>query len=1228
MSLKFKTANQLFRQGKLDAAIAAYREAIAVNPGFPHAHHNLGEALVKAGRLDEAEVAFGRAVELNPQAVWSLFKLGEVLRWQERFEEAIGFLQQAVELKSDVAEFNLGLGATLVRLGSVGEEADACLRRAVELNPSLAEAYFYLGVAADRRHQWSEAVEFYRRGLELNPSGVECGLGWAEALGKLGRWSEAVQKYRQMKLASGESGEVCFGLGQALGQLGRWEEAVVEYRRAVALGFPGAEVRHHLGYALMQLEHWGEAEVELRKATELHPGSAVVWQQLGDVLRELGKKDEVVESKSSIESMSSVIPNEFPSDLTLPPIFENNNYTFIEEKVRDFVNKNTEYTLSVSIIILVNQNSEEFILKTLAALTHQTYPHNLIEVILANSQKCLSTKIDKYRSHFNLVLLDLPRNGAVGGSAYNQAFKKINSDCFITLDYDLIPSPQLVEEFMKILHVTSQAVIIGGRGFVNGKELTEAEIIANINVLSSLSNQIANTDVGERAEDQKILEDQINIIKQTKLLKKEKYPFRAFLSCNAAYPRKLLEKVSLFDEDLEHFGLQDKEFGYRIYNAGFYFMPALNAIGFHQDSIRSRCSKENSSGPHYSNKIVFEQKCPVSWYRKYKPLEIYEVPKVSIYIPSYNNGKFIKEAVDSALNQTYTDLEVCICDDGSNDNTLEVLEENYANNPRVRWVTQENGGIGKASNTAIKMCKGMYIGQLDSDDVLKPKAVEILVDYLDNHQVGCVYSSCARIDSQGNYVRDEYNWRFFSREKLLMTSIVHHFRMFRKRDWMRTEGFNEKLLNAVDYDMFLKLSEVCSFYHINQKLYLRRIHGKNTSVINEKKQDDNTLTVISYALERMKLAKVWEVYSPDPTMPRKVAFRKQEQMQIFFYPDYRKNNTYQSLLYSCLPQKYSCCDGTIEDALEASRDAPGLVIFHLHWTLNIMATAKTCMEAEKCKNLFLKKMFEFLSLGGSLIWTIHNALPHKCEYLKQEIELRNILAQAAQKIHIHSKQSIPEIEKYTKLPLDKIQISPHGNYVGAYPNTVERKTARGHFGFSPEETVFLFLGQIRYYKGIDLLLEAFAKVHKIYPQTRLIIAGKPVDAIDKNNFDFSTEVLNSVLLIKKYIPGDELQLYFNSADAVVLPYRKILTSGSVLLALSFSRPVIAPKCGMIEEVIQNGYNGFIYEPERIELLIQAMSQVVNLKPEDKEKLYEQSIHSVLNLSWDRMAKDIYQQLSN
>ncbi|MDY7005635.1 MAG: tetratricopeptide repeat protein [Cyanobacteriota bacterium] len=334
----FKTANQLLRSGKLDDAVAAYREAIALNPGFSYGHHNLGEALVKVGRIDEAIAAFRQAVAINPQASWSLYKLGVLLQGEGQFQEALGYLRRAVEQKTDVPEFYLGLGGVLVKLGQ-WSEAEQCLDKVVNMLYANAgkfhgtslqtEAYYYLGAAKSGQQQWSEAVEFYRRSWEMSPGGVDCCLGLAEALGKLGQWSEAVEFYRQAVALSGESGEVLFGLGQALGQLGRWDEAVVEYGRAISLGFAGAEVRHHLGYALgqlgrweeavveyrqvlevnpksavvrhqlgyglMRLGRWREAEVELRKVLEVNPKSAVVWQQLGDVLRELGERNEAVE---------------------------------------------------------------------------------------------------------------------------------------------------------------------------------------------------------------------------------------------------------------------------------------------------------------------------------------------------------------------------------------------------------------------------------------------------------------------------------------------------------------------------------------------------------------------------------------------------------------------------------------------------------------------------------------------------------------------------------------------------------------------------------------------------------------------------------------------------------------------------------------------------------------------------------------------------------------------
>jgi glycosyltransferase involved in cell wall biosynthesis len=956
-----------------------------------------------------------------------------------------------------------------------------------------------------------------------------------------------------------------------------------------------------------------------RNISELHSYSS---QAIAKISKNITFKTPVIKKyqKAKIKG--------FPPDLILPPFpGENNNYTFIEKQVKDFVSSKQTCCLSVSIIVPF-YHSELILANTLAAIANQTYPQHLIETIVVNSSDSEKIKavIEKYQQILNITHLKLKQESIPLTATQNIGIKTANNDYLIVLDSDMLPSPQLVEAYMKYFHVTEKVALIGERRFVDTRKISEDLVANNIEVVFKLPDANTQKDIWQREGDLKVLDSQHKIYEKSDYLKKDRYPFRAFVSCNVAFSRKLIEKIGFFDESISHWGFRDKEFGYRIYNEGYYFIPVMDALALHQDTLEGR-DKQDKQTNHKAEEKLFEQKCPLGWYRNYQPDKTYEIPKVSIYIPSYNNGKYIKEAVDSVLNQTYTDVEVCICDDGSTDNTLQVLEENYRDNPKVKWVAQTNGGIGKASNTAVRMCRGMYIGQLDSDDLLKPEAVATLVEFLDKENHGCVYSSCERIDAEGNYLQDEYSYPQFSREKMMLTSIAHHFRMFRRRDWLRTDGFNEQLLNAVDYDMFLKLSEVSSFHHLEKMLYLRRWHGKNTSFVNETKQSSNTHIVLTYALERMRLADKWEVYAPDPETPRKVSYRRKQALtNIFFFPDYRKSNNYQSLMYSQLPDNYALYSGDIGDALEAIKDGIGKIVFHLHWTNYILKKAENLVEAEKLKNQFLKKLFEFLSEGGTLIWTIHNILPHDFPYIKQEIELRNIICAAAQTLHIHSQKSLPEIQQYLNIPLEKVKIIPHGNYIGVYPNHIDKVEARHRFGFSEEQTVFLFLGQIRKYKGIEDLIFAFDEVQQNFPNTHLLIAGKPVESIKIEEVDISDEAKIKITLIQEYIPEDELQWFLNAADIMVLPYKKILTSGSLLNALSFSCPVIAPRVGMTEEVIKDGYNGFLYELGNVKSLTKTMFKIAALDKHTKKRLFEQSLTSVQDLTWDKIAIKLFAEL--
>ena len=250
------------------------------------------------------------------------------------------------------------------------------------------------------------------------------------------------------------------------------------------------------------------------------------------------------------------------------------------------------------------------------------------------------------------------------------------------------------------------------------------------------------------------------------------------------------------------------------------------------------------------------------------------VPKVSIYIPAYNVQDYILEAIESVLLQSYQNLEVCICDDGSTDQTSEVIHRHYQHHSRVHYQRIENSGIGKASNVAISMCRGFYIGQLDADDTLKPHAVETMVKFMEaNQHIACAYSAYESIDEKGKTLGLGYRWPLFSREKMLSTMIVHHFRFFKKDAWKHIGGFNESIKASVDYDFFLRMSLELPFYHLNKVLYRYRINPKSISHSHYQVQTQNQYQAVKRALSFYHLEEQWEPYIRFKHKKRNLWFR-------------------------------------------------------------------------------------------------------------------------------------------------------------------------------------------------------------------------------------------------------------------------------------------------------------------------------------------------------------------
>jgi glycosyltransferase involved in cell wall biosynthesis len=130
-------------------------------------------------------------------------------------------------------------------------------------------------------------------------------------------------------------------------------------------------------------------------------------------------------------------------------------------------------------------------------------------------------------------------------------------------------------------------------------------------------------------------------------------------------------------------------------------------------------------------------------------------PLVSVIIPTYNRACYIRECLDSVFNQSYQNVEIILVDDGSTDNTKQIIST--LTDPRLHYIYQENKGRSQARNTALSCAKGKYITFLDSDDMYLPNKIECQVTYLINHPgTAMVYTSAYCISATGELLDEKY----------------------------------------------------------------------------------------------------------------------------------------------------------------------------------------------------------------------------------------------------------------------------------------------------------------------------------------------------------------------------------------------------------------------------------------------------------------------------------------
>lgn len=205
---------------------------------------------------------------------------------------------------------------------------------------------------------------------------------------------------------------------------------------------------------------------------------------------------------------------------------------------------------------------------------------------------------------------------------------------------------------------------------------------------------------------------------------------------------------------------------------------------------------------------------------------------VSVIIVVYNEEKYIAEAIESVLNQTYKDIEIIVADDGSTDKTSEIVKR-Y---DKVKYIYQNNKGEGSARNLGVSLAKGKYLAFLDADDIYKKDKIEKQLKILEkNPYVDVVYNDLEVVDENLRYINTLKSEGIYPKREDLLAMILYRqviqgpICMMIRKKCVNSIKWNEELIYTVDYDYTIKLAYKYNFKYIEEPLYVYRRHGNNLS---------------------------------------------------------------------------------------------------------------------------------------------------------------------------------------------------------------------------------------------------------------------------------------------------------------------------------------------------------------------------------------------------------------
>ena len=251
-------------------------------------------------------------------------------------------------------------------------------------------------------------------------------------------------------------------------------------------------------------------------------------------------------------------------------------------------------------------------------------------------------------------------------------------------------------------------------------------------------------------------------------------------------------------------------------------------------------------------------------------------------------------------------------------------------------------------------------------------------------------------------------------------------------------------------------------------------------------------------------------------------------------------------------------------------------ILHLHW-IELQYAYGDAPHDEAARNLdsLLRKFARLQKQGRKIVYTVHNINHHEGQHADLNQRANAWIFRHADALHVHNAFTARQVAQLYGRTTG-VHVIPHGNYIGVYPQEVSRSDARARLGVPEDHFVYLCLGQMRPYKGLDELIAAF--LQRRMPDATLLLAGHIPDPAYARQLKRLAGDHPNIRLFPGFVLPEEIQFYCNAADLCVLPYRDATTSGAALLAFSFGSPIIAPAIGPFPELIGANERGLLFHP--------------------------------------------------